>query len=996
MIAKKVLIVSHYYPPHHGGIEIVAQNQAGRLAALGHDVTVVTSSVTSAERSGDVAGVHVIRIKAWNFLQKKGVPFPLFSPRIFFVLLRAAKRADVVHIHDAFYISSFCTALAARLRGKPIVLTQHVSFVAHTSRAVNLIQRFVYATTGALIFAWSSRILTLNDRVEEFLLSRGVAAAKIGWLPNGVDMAVFRPPDRLERVKLRKKYRLSDSRKVVLFVGRFVPKKGFDKLLAAQDDAYQLVFAGGKTSLPDTPNVRFLGEAPQKVLAEIYRLADVFILPSESEGFPLTVQEAMASGLPVITTDDPGYTRYNLDRKLVYLLQDTQPAAIREALLTLVADEKMRSKMSAYSAQYAQKNFDWATLISKLDKIYDEVMTKAAPTTKPLVVTTSWDDGHVLDMRLAKLLKKYHVPATFYVSPRDHEFPVDKRLTDKQIKAIAADFEIGAHTMTHPRLTEVDDDTALYEMRESKKYLEKLLGTKITTFCYPGGNYAARHVAMAKRAGFRYARTVKRHGFDLRGSLLEGRTSVNTYNHYQDLWKVARFARFNPIKVYQYFHWDQLAIAMFDRMQKTGGVFHLWGHSWEVDGHGDWEKLENVLKHIAHRPDVVYATNGQLPDLQQKKVLVVAPYFPPHLGGQEFYSYNIAKILQNKYGWDVTIATAGHRGLRTRKTSYKGLQVYSLPYWLKISNTPYNPFWVGMFRRLLRREDITIVNTHQPVVLFGDMAARACGSLPLVVTYHMKSMRKGNSKIDMLIGLYETHVLPMTLARATHIICASDAVRHEFLQSYKSKSTTVTPGVDTSFFTPSAKLAQDTVLYVGSLKKTDTHKGVDRLLRAFVAVRTKRPSAQLVFVGAGDTDYFGGMAAQLQIADAVTFTGGLYGRDLLDAYHDASVFVLPSSNESFGMVIVEAMASGLPVVSTNVGAIPTIIEDGRSGYIIDPYDITALSDKITYLLDHPKIAAEFGKAARQKAMQNFDWGLQAAKTDAILAAALSTAKGPKA
>lgn len=374
MHPKRVLIVSHYYPPHAGGIEIVAQNQARGLAKLGHDVVVVTSSVSRAEVSGRDGAVRVVRVKAWNILQKLGVPFPLFAPRIAVDLFRETERADIVHIHDAFYVSSLWAVVAARVRRKPVVLTQHVAMVTHGMRVITGLQRLVYATTGALIFHLSDKILILNDRVEAFLLDQRVERGKIQWFPNGVDGELFRPATVAEKFASRARYGLDVRKPVVLFVGRYVPKKGYQQVLNAQSEAYQLVFAGGVTSQQSTERAKFLGEVPHDALADIFHAADVFLLPSEGEGFPLTVQEAMASGLPIVMKDDIGYRRYGLDQELVVRLADSNPDTITRAVTELICEPERLRTMAAYSSKFATTQFSWTTLIRQLDAIYDSLL----------------------------------------------------------------------------------------------------------------------------------------------------------------------------------------------------------------------------------------------------------------------------------------------------------------------------------------------------------------------------------------------------------------------------------------------------------------------------------------------------------------------------------------------------------------------------------------------------------------------------------------------
>lgn len=232
---------------------------------------------------------------------------------------------------------------------------------------------------------------------------------------------------------------------------------------------------------------------------------------------------------------------------------------------------------------------------------------------KNITVTTSWDDGHVLDIKLANLLKKYGLKATFYVSPENHEFKKKDLLTAGQIISLGRDFEVGAHTMTHPRLGKIGKKESEMEITESKKYLEKLTGKKIISFCYPGGDYKPIHTSQLKSAGFKMARTTKRFSINTVKNHYEIPTTIHAYRHWSDIIQIAKVANFNPQKFIGYYlNWDKLAIALFDQVLKHGGVFHIWGHSWEVNRNGDWKRLEKVLKYIASRQNVRYAVNGEL------------------------------------------------------------------------------------------------------------------------------------------------------------------------------------------------------------------------------------------------------------------------------------------------------------------------------------------------------------------------------------------------
>lgn len=234
------------------------------------------------------------------------------------------------------------------------------------------------------------------------------------------------------------------------------------------------------------------------------------------------------------------------------------------------------------------------------------------PDPERVYVTTSWDDGHVLDHKLAQLLDRFALPGTFYVSPENVELARRDRLDAVGIRQLADRFEIGAHTAHHLRLPRLPDDQAREEISAGRRMLEDLTGLRVDTFCYVGGEYAERHVRMVADEGFRLARTVHRHSTTL-GPALELPTTVHAYRHWSDLDVVRSLGSSVAEAARLFLSWDELAIHQFDRVLGYGGVFHLWGHSWEVEARGDWTRLERVLEHIAHRTEVCYVANGGLP-----------------------------------------------------------------------------------------------------------------------------------------------------------------------------------------------------------------------------------------------------------------------------------------------------------------------------------------------------------------------------------------------
>lgn len=234
---------------------------------------------------------------------------------------------------------------------------------------------------------------------------------------------------------------------------------------------------------------------------------------------------------------------------------------------------------------------------------------------RPVFVTTSWDDGHVLDHKVADLLETYGLAGTFYVASHNVEVRPRDRLGNRGTLLLAGRFEIGAHTRLHLRLPTLSLAVARHEVADGKTDLEDVVGRAVRSFCYPGGAYLPEHVTLVRDAGFTVARTVRRYS-TVASPPLEMPTTIHAYRHYLDGPTLLRTFAYQLRPAHRAFwNWDVVAVHLFDQVLAAGGVFHLWGHSWEVDAHNDWDRLERVFAHISRRPGVSYVTNGDLPDV---------------------------------------------------------------------------------------------------------------------------------------------------------------------------------------------------------------------------------------------------------------------------------------------------------------------------------------------------------------------------------------------
>lgn len=228
------------------------------------------------------------------------------------------------------------------------------------------------------------------------------------------------------------------------------------------------------------------------------------------------------------------------------------------------------------------------------------------------MVTTSWDDGHRLDLRLAEELARFGVAGTFYVAPRSAELSPRDRLRPHDVRELSQRFEVGSHTLTHPVLTRLGRAEARREITDGRDAVEDLVGHPVGGFCYPYGAFRAEHVTMVRDAGFLTGRTIRRYRTSPSADPLRMATTVHAASYRRDLWPVLRRsrgpARFQDLRA----NWDALARALFEEARAGGGHFHLWGHSWEIEANGDWDRLRSLLAFLAGQDDVEFVANGAL------------------------------------------------------------------------------------------------------------------------------------------------------------------------------------------------------------------------------------------------------------------------------------------------------------------------------------------------------------------------------------------------
>ena len=231
-----------------------------------------------------------------------------------------------------------------------------------------------------------------------------------------------------------------------------------------------------------------------------------------------------------------------------------------------------------------------------------------------MLVTTSWDDGHVLDHELASVLADAGVAATFYVALENREIPAPRRLTRAAVVELAERFEIGSHTTTHPVLTAVSPAEAWGEIRGSRLELSELLGSHVTSFSYPRGRWSPGLRDAVRRAGYSYGRTVASGVTTFPVDPWAAGTTLEAAR--PPLWALpvapARAVLREGVAPRRAFTWWARAMGLFDAVRASGGVFHLWGHSWVTHARGEWSALRDVLAYMHQFDDVKFVPNHRI------------------------------------------------------------------------------------------------------------------------------------------------------------------------------------------------------------------------------------------------------------------------------------------------------------------------------------------------------------------------------------------------
>ncbi|UWG52013.1 Glycosyltransferase [Halalkaliarchaeum sp. AArc-CO] len=286
------------YPDTKGGGQYHVHAMSRDQAAMGHDVTVLTTRVDeSLPQIEETDGYTVVRVSPGVNILGNDV-----SPAVARYLWKQSGDFDVIHAHSHLYFVTNLAALTRRLGGPPLAITNHGLY---SQSAPERLFRWYLKTLGRWTFNQADTVFCYTETDKQRVRDLGVTS-RIEVVPNGVDTERFRSDGPVSE-------RIDHDGYVVLFVGRLVEgKRPMDVIQAVSrlDDDIHLYICGDgplRSELEATagPQVTFLGLVPHEEMPEVYRAADLLVLPSRAEGTPRTIMEALSTGVPVVCSDLP-------------------------------------------------------------------------------------------------------------------------------------------------------------------------------------------------------------------------------------------------------------------------------------------------------------------------------------------------------------------------------------------------------------------------------------------------------------------------------------------------------------------------------------------------------------------------------------------------------------------------------------------------------------------------------------------------------------------
>lgn len=381
----KIAHINMFYLPTYGGVEKVMQELAERQVKAGHEVHVFCCDSDKNKRiklkEEIINGVHVHRCRYWFRLTLN----TFIWPSLLWKLPRY--KFDIIHSHVSGHLYILIAGLIAKIKKTPHIHTTHCPWTnAFRPFYIKPFLFFNDILLNHIAYLWCTKVISITPWEHEILREYGVTPYQIVDIPNGTPNIFFKEADSEQ---FKKKYKLKS--RVVLFFGRLNITKGPDKFVLAAKEILKkrkdisFVVVGPdegmkatiKQMIGDEKNILLLDAIrDQKEIAKMYQAADVYVLPSYREGLPLTIFEAMASGLPIVASPVNGIPYEMKEYENGFFAEYGNITSLQDKILRIITDIKLAKQMSRNNKEKA-KDYRWDLISHKIEELYQKCITKS-------------------------------------------------------------------------------------------------------------------------------------------------------------------------------------------------------------------------------------------------------------------------------------------------------------------------------------------------------------------------------------------------------------------------------------------------------------------------------------------------------------------------------------------------------------------------------------------------------------------------------------------
>jgi glycosyltransferase involved in cell wall biosynthesis len=380
-----------------------------------------------------------------------------------------------------------------------------------------------------------------------------------------------------------------------------------------------------------------------------------------------------------------------------------------------------------------------------------------------------------------------------------------------------------------------------------------------------------------------------------------------------------------------------------------------------------------------------------------RSVCFISPEYWPLSGGTGAYVYYLSNELM-KNGYRIYVVTGSDQKLDLKVNEQLKVFFLKIPKTLVIKSFL---FAAASYSKLnSQRGTVNVDITHANLPLTPNFAVPPNFGKTLVCTVHSTwkgeaqairgepySRLNANEKFMVTFNWFLRIFEAKMLERANKIIAVSHFTKRELLDYYKvpeSKIRVIHNGVDTRKFQPAKdkRKIKEALgfnpddLAIVTVGRLYARKGLFTFIESVPAVVKRFKNAKFIISGKGQSDEMRKLVAyagKIGVKESIVFAGYYPDKKLPELYQAADVFAFSTFYEHHPFAVLEALSTGLPVVTTNVGGIPETIESGKNGFLVEPFNPAQLADKMLYLLEHPAEASEMGMLARKTILERFDW-----------------------